>query len=176
MMNFEERRAEIFRRSDERIKTRKQNRKRILLSCMSLVIFVSVISAVAAFPLTEELSNTSNVHTDNNSIYSANFFVEISNNQISYHEIIDDAKRATDAAEILTQYTTDSEPNDDEPTENPAESQQNNVYEIAFCSASERKVIFTLSGNILTEVDTQHKYALTDIELEEILTALGLEY
>lgn len=48
MMDFEERRAEIFRRSDERIKARKRNRKRILLSCVPLVICIGVLSAAFA--------------------------------------------------------------------------------------------------------------------------------
>ncbi|MCH5317616.1 MAG: hypothetical protein J1E05_06525 [Eubacterium sp.] len=62
MMNFEERKAEIFRRSDERIKTRKRNRKRILLSCMSLAIFVSVIGAVAAPSLMREFTKKSEAY------------------------------------------------------------------------------------------------------------------
>lgn len=48
MMNFEERKAEIFRRSDERIKIRKQNRRRIVMSCIPIVICAGVLSAAFA--------------------------------------------------------------------------------------------------------------------------------
>ena len=48
MMDFEERRSEIFRRSDERIKARKRNRKRILLSCVPIVLCLGILTAALA--------------------------------------------------------------------------------------------------------------------------------
>ena len=96
MMNFEERKAEIFRRSDERIKTRKQNRKRLLLSCMSLIILVSVISAVVAKPLMKEYDSKSESPLDNDGL-PENFVYEVTadntekgillNNALSYGSI-----------------------------------------------------------------------------------------
>lgn len=47
-MNFEERKAEIFRRSDERIKIKKRNRKRILLSCLPAVLCLGILTAAFA--------------------------------------------------------------------------------------------------------------------------------
>ena len=45
MRNFEERKAEIFRRSENRIKQRKQTRKRILTVCIPLCLALTVGSA-----------------------------------------------------------------------------------------------------------------------------------
>lgn len=47
MRNFEERRAEIFRRSEERIKARKQARKRVLLCTVPALVCAVIWSAVA---------------------------------------------------------------------------------------------------------------------------------
>lgn len=177
MMNFEERKAEIFRRSDERIKIRKRNRKRILLSCMSLIIFVSVISAVAVYPLTR-MQDKSNSNWSENHAGSIHFSVEITNDQTGYHETIKEPERATAAAEILIQYTPDDVSINNYSTGNPAEDQRkeakDDVYEIAIHTGSEQKMLFALSGNTLISIDTQTEYQLTDTELEELLTALGL--
>ena len=44
MRNFEERKAEVFRRSENRIKERKRNRNRILAFCIPLCLIVTVWS------------------------------------------------------------------------------------------------------------------------------------
>jgi len=44
MRNFEERKAEVFRRSEKRIKERKRNRNRILAFCIPLCLIVTVWS------------------------------------------------------------------------------------------------------------------------------------
>lgn len=45
MKTFEERRAEIFRRGEQRIKERKTTRRRILLACVPLIVCASVLIA-----------------------------------------------------------------------------------------------------------------------------------
>lgn len=45
MRNFEERKAEIFRRSEERIKERERIRRATIVSCASLAVCVTVFSA-----------------------------------------------------------------------------------------------------------------------------------
>ena len=44
MRNFEERKAEVFRRSENRIKERKRNRNRILAMCIPLCLILTVFS------------------------------------------------------------------------------------------------------------------------------------
>ena len=46
MRNFEERKAEIFRRSENRIKERKRNRNRILALCVPLCLCIVIMSVI----------------------------------------------------------------------------------------------------------------------------------
>ena len=46
MRNFDERKAEIFRRSENRIKKRKKNRKRILTLCIPLGLCIAILSVL----------------------------------------------------------------------------------------------------------------------------------
>lgn len=46
MRNFSERRAEIFRRSENRIKARKRNRNRILACCIPLCLCIAILSVI----------------------------------------------------------------------------------------------------------------------------------
>lgn len=46
MRNFEERKAEIFRRSENRIKERKRNRNRILALCVPLCVCIAILSVI----------------------------------------------------------------------------------------------------------------------------------
>lgn len=45
MRNFEERKAEVFRRSEKRIKERKQRRNHILMACIPLVLCLTIFGA-----------------------------------------------------------------------------------------------------------------------------------
>ncbi len=44
MRSFEERKAEVFRRSENRIKERKRNRNRILAMCIPICLVITVWS------------------------------------------------------------------------------------------------------------------------------------
>ena len=46
MRNFEERKAEVFRRSEKRIKERKRNRNRILAMCIPLCLVLTIFSVM----------------------------------------------------------------------------------------------------------------------------------
>ena len=46
MRNLDECQAEVFRRSEKRIKVRKQNRKRIMLVCVPLILCITVCGAL----------------------------------------------------------------------------------------------------------------------------------
>ncbi len=51
MRNFEERKAEVFRRSESRIKERKRNRSRILALCVPLCLILSVWLVAIQLPM-----------------------------------------------------------------------------------------------------------------------------
>lgn len=67
MRNLMECQAEVFRRSEKRIKERKQRRKHVLMACIPLVLCLSVFSAIA-LPDLKMSAPTSNGSVD---IYSA---------------------------------------------------------------------------------------------------------
>ena len=45
MRNFEERKAEVFRRSEKRIKERKQRRNHLIMACLPLVLCITILGA-----------------------------------------------------------------------------------------------------------------------------------
>ena len=57
MRNFEERKAEVFRRSENRIKERKRNRNRILTLCIPICLVLMVWSVATLPPLFTQKSN-----------------------------------------------------------------------------------------------------------------------
>ena len=64
MRNFEERKAEVFRRSEKRIKERKQRRNHILMTCIPLVLCLTIFGAFL-FPQMDDLKQapeSSNEH------------------------------------------------------------------------------------------------------------------
>ena len=54
MRNFEERKAEVFRRSEKRIKERKQRKNHILMTCIPLVLCLTIFGAFL-FPQMDDL-------------------------------------------------------------------------------------------------------------------------
>ena len=197
MMNFEERKAEIFRRSDERIKTRKQNTKRILLSCMSLVIFVSVISAVAVYPLTrmqdksdgtwgmDSLSETPTSSANNYSL-AYPVFVELTDLGSGENRNIEGCGRISAITDILFSVTEERNRLDNygvhtETTDEEQRKDASNTvfYEITITREppeSEKKInTFILNGNILIDKNTGQEYLLTDDDLAELLLAINAE-
>ena len=196
MMNFEERKAEIFRRSDERIKTRKQNTKRILLSCMSLVIFVSVISAIAAYPLTKEsmsdgtwgmdgLSEDPTISVNNYSL-AYPIFVELTDLDSGENRNIEGCSRIIAVTDILFSITEGRDRLDSygictETTDEDQRKDASNTvfYEITVTREppeSEKKInTFILNGNILIDENAGQEYLLTDDDLAELLLAINAE-
>lgn len=196
MMNFEERKAEIFRRSDERIKTRKRNTKRILLSCMSLVIFVSVISAVAAYPLTKESMSEGTWGMDgllesptisvNDYSLAYPVFVELTDLDSGENRNIEGCGRIIAITDILFSITEGRDRLDSygihtEITDEDQRKDASNTvfYEITVTREppeSEKKInTFILNGNILIDENTGQEYLLTDDDLAELLLAINAE-
>lgn len=196
MMNFEERKAEIFRRSDERIKTRKRNTKRILLSCMTLVIFVSVISAVAVYPLTrmqdksdgtwgmDGLSEGPTISVNNYSL-AYPIFVELTDLDNGESRDIEGCGPIIAITDILFSFT---EGRDRLPLNSygiHTETTDSDLYKDKINKSSYEIIItrkppdeeikinaFILNGNTLTDKDTGQEYLLSDDDLEALLTAL----
>jgi len=63
MRNFEERKAEVFRRSENRIKERKRNRNRIIALCIPICLCIAILSVIY-LPDMMTLSDKSNTAED----------------------------------------------------------------------------------------------------------------
>lgn len=194
MMNFEERRAEIFRRSDERIKIRKRNRKRILLGCVPIALCVGIFSVAFSQGLlvtTDKTSIENNAGTFVNE-YSLSYPVYVELTDLNSGEIynIEAANRIIPITDIIFSVT---EGRARLPLyqygliiDNYIESvygeehkgfSKTNFYEITITRENETGIDkvnnFTLKGNRLTDKDTGQEYLLSNEELEVLLYHLS---
>ena len=132
MRNFDERKAEIFRRSENRIKERKRNRIRILAMCIPLC-FVLTIFSVTMLPqflpknmdgaenetignVYDEMEDADGKENAGGSSLVHNFvFVDVSGigSQLQHHSSVSDTSKINDVFEqiytILTPYESYNE-------------------------------------------------------------------
>lgn len=186
MMNFDERRAEIFRRSDERIKERKRNRRRILLSCVPIVICIGVLSvSYGQNKLNTETPDgiIENAMTNNSLVYPITVeLTDLKNGESREIEACYDIATVTDIIYSMTdgRYQTD---NYGIPTESTDSDQYKDIskadsYEITITREIDGKTkinVFFLNGNVIIDKETQQEYQLSDDEYETLLRALGLK-
>lgn len=162
---------------------------------MSLVIFVSVISAVAAYPLTKEsmpdgtwgmdgLSEAPTISVNNYSL-AYPVFVELTDLDSGKTRNIEGCDRIIAVTDIIFHITEGRDRLDSygihtETTDDGQRKDTSNTvfYEITVTREPPENEImintFILNGNNLTDKETQQEYQLTDTELEELLFALGL--
>ncbi len=152
MRSFEERKAEVFRRSENKIKERKRKRNRILVMCIPLCFILTVCLVLGFSPKawvevvdkTEgnavsniNISNESNVTTDksNTSVNPTYVSVEVkSNENISkFYTKITDATEVKNVYENISRaFVSDDESDDmvildNEETKNDSLKDSNNV-------------------------------------------------
>lgn len=200
MRSFEERKEEIFLRSEKRIKQKKKNRIRVLSIVLPLCIcavgltvflnpdeksaddvnkYANYESYVTNDIETEINYSVVNVITDDEAVknYTADTDAErvfdISNTLNSYFGY--DTQAEVDTGESSTQsysYATTT------PLENETSTKGNGAkadgYEIETVDSNGIRVVFTLKENCLTNSNTGESVALTKTELLKLLRQLGL--
>ena len=194
MRNFDERKAEIFRRSEQRIKERKQNRRRILTVCVPLCLALTVGSAAI---LPEMLPvGPDNASGENALMPEYSGAATVSKVQI---DVIDpDASKdeLTDESYILFEgtgqmyYSMESafEKGRGEENDKPGDSQLDISteelilggkhlpgYRITFVFWDGSEEVYTLEGYTLTNNTSAKSITLTETQRNEILEKLGLE-
>ncbi len=201
MRNFEERKAEVFRRSENRIKERKRNRNRVLALCIPLCLVVTVGSIVTLPSLFTQKSNDV-VYEDNGSSYgdtapesAGDFFIKESktHNFISVSvkgkgydgkitdaasvgnvfDTIYDILEANGGYKDIIEDSVESEnyENKDFVTESTMESEQ---YIITMKSSDGTERICFLDGNVLYDQAFDNEIYLTNVQLNDLLVALEL--
>lgn len=191
MRDFEERKTEIFRRSKERLAQRRR-RRRIIISCIPLVICIAVLS-VFKMPVFE-LKTDKSALNDCNQTVSAGEYISVriqgKGENSGYSKIIEDQELVEKIVNSISGAA--SEENRDEssePTDNKlAGAHQKPVddaiagtcfdqgnseasYTIIIVDADGSERIYTISGDVLI-VEKGGSIVLSDKQLSEIESLL----
>ena len=201
MRNFEERKAEVFRRSDKRIKERKQRRNHILMACIPLVLCITLFSAFflpgmlpgdtkdpgvadgAVGGLTENKSESlacayTKIDVIGNGISlsytKASDVLSISNQLASY--MVSEPENST---------SIDEHPRGDDFKNESAEdsyigttgatSAAGEGYVITLTLHEGGTIAYRLSGNSLLDIAENKTYKLTQAQLKELNELLGIK-
>lgn len=197
MRNFEERKAEVFRRSENRIKERKRNRNRILAFCIPLCLIVTVWS-IMILPAMMPASKS-----DNNAGEGMDIMGSVDGTDIAFVRVeVMSSGTATqstilkdDAAEVAQIYYTvqssfvnsgggnkesvSEEAEDDALTENKDFSQSGTTnlssgFRIIFTTENGTQTIYSLSEDKLINETTKQETILTEDQRSNLLNMLGL--
>ena len=201
MRNFEERKAEVFRRSEKRIKERKQRRNHILMTCIPLVLCITLFSALflpgmlpgetkdpgvadgAVGGLTENKSESltcayTKIDVIGNGISlsytKASDMLSISNLLASY--VVNEPENST---------SVDEHPRGDDFQNESAEniytgttgatSAAGTGYVITLTLHEGGTVVYRLTGNSLLNLAENKTYKLTQAQLKELNELLGIK-
>ena len=201
MRNFEERKAEVFRRSEDRIKERKRKRNRILALCIPLCLVVTVWSVGVLPSLFAQKGNDAECE-DDGSLYgdkapgSEGSFIEESKTHnfvsvsvqgkgytgeitdtVSVGKVFQNIYDILDAnggyKELIGDYTEnlDDVENEDMAAESTLESER---YIITLESSEGNNRVYILNGNILYDQALGEEISLTKEQLNDLLVALEL--
>ena len=149
MRDLNECQAEVFRRSEEKIKARKRTRNRILAVCVPLCLLLS-LKTVTQVP---EI-NTGDTAAQQTEIKESNILIP------------DNAK-----VEIQVQMSTASLEDD---CNYLADSSRSLGYFITLTDSQGIKTVYHLTENLLTNTETKETLTLTDEELLQLKADLGI--
>ena len=149
MRDLQECQAEVFRRSEEKIKARKRTRNRILAVCVPLCLLLS-LKTVTQVP---EI-NTGDTAAQQTEIKESNILIP------------DNAK-----VEIQVQMSTASLEDD---CNYLADSSRSLGYFITLTDSQGIKTVYHLTENLLTNTETKETLTLTDEELLQLKADLGI--
>ena len=198
MRNFEERKAEVFRRSENRIKERKRNRNRILALCIPLCLIVTVWSIMilpAIMPANK---------SDNNAGEGMDIMGSVDGTDTAFVRVeimsIGTATQSTilkdDADEVAQIYYTvqssfvnsgggnkesaNDKAEDDALTEENKDYSQSGTtnlssrFRIIFTTENGAQTVYSLSGDKLINETTKQETILTKDQRTNLLNMLGL--
>lgn len=198
MRNFEERKAEVFRRSENRIKERKRNRNRILAFCIPLCLIVTVWS-IMILPAMMPASKS-----DNNAGEGMDIMGSVDGTAAAYVRVevmstgtaTQSAILKDDADEVAQIYYTvqssfvnsgggnkesaKEEAEDDALTDENKDYSQSGTtnlssgFRIIFSTENGAQTIYSLSGDTLINETTKQETILAEDQRSNLLNMLGL--
>lgn len=180
--------AEVFRRSEKRIKERKKNRNRILAFCIPLCLIVAVFSVMVrpAMRTKNEAAELSG-DTAGSILYSYNS-VEIHDD--SYYKKVTDKVVVTRMfnavyslfVNVEEEFYNSAENSDNnrvnadnaQPTQAASNVSEMNCYTITFTAADGSQTEYALSGNTLLNMNTNESVVLSDAQVVRLLIAFDI--
>ena len=195
MRNFEERKAEVFRRSEKRIKERKARRNHILMACIPLVLCITLLGAFL-FPgatpedpsfngsagggLTEEKFESLSCPIAKITVTGGNFsqtykevedLLLISDQLYSYGSRGSETNCTTDDG--IASEGEDRKENADDVSGSVADS-ANIAYTITLITHEGVKTEYQLVGKTLKNLTTKQTYNLSQTQVNELYELLGI--
>ncbi len=176
MRNFEERKAEILRRSEERIKERRKSRRRIVACCVPLCLCIAILTAIYVPKKKEKSGNTNNYGYSQPAEEFPYTSLELVGNDTELNNTAD----IKDIYKIINSaFESDgasSAQNDGKGVVNGSNKSKslrdtydtNALYTFKFSSSDGKQAVYTLSGNTLTDETTKTAAAISDEQLEKL--------
>lgn len=199
MRNFDERKAEIFRRSENRIKERKRNRNRILALCIPLCLIITVMSVTmlpSLFPVYDKNMSAEDEGKDFAGGIESSVILTMQVELLGKDDALQSGVMNEDANAVTQIYYTiesafvsagenEKPAAGPESVEDSADKHKDNYsqsttptfssgYKITFKTDKDTKAVFVLDGNTLTNVQTNEKVILTEAQRSQILNEIGV--
>ena len=197
MRNFEERKAEVFRRSENRIKKRKRNRNRILAMCIPICLVITVWS-IMILPAMMPANKSKNSAGEGMDIMggvdgteAAFVRVEVMSTGTATQSAIlkDDADKVAqiyhtvqssfvnsggDNKESVNDMEDDGLMEDNKDFSQSGTTNLSSEFRIIFTTENGSQTIYSLSGDKLINETTKQETILTEDQRSNLLDMLGL--
>ena len=189
MRELHECQAEVFRRSEKRIKERKQRRNHILMVCIPLILCVTIFGGLflpnlddfkGAPESSDELLYSGTGTEADGGLFAGS--VEISGNGVSsYYTSVENvqgimrlingivAVPETNDGDDLRDYITDESTSTD-----ANENYQENCYKIVVHRSDGTSTEYLLVGSRLIDQNTQQEFPVSEDTMKDLKNALGI--
>ncbi len=177
MRNFEERKAEIFRRSEERITKRKQIQNRVIVSIIPLFVVITVLSLNLLPESLPAAQNNTSTTTDTTTSTLSVKVRDSSENSENYYAIADAESAMTLLDNIIENEIASDIPmtTENSKLQDAAASQSRfSTYIIVVTESNGIQTTYKLSHYTLHDLSADKMYALTDEEYENLKEALSI--
>lgn len=192
MRELHECQAEVFRRSEKRIKERKQRRQRILMTCIPLVLCLTIFGAFL-FPQLDDLKRapeSSNEHyfsgamgteTDGGLFAGS---VEVSGNGVSnYYTSVENVQGIMRLINgiVAVPETDDADKDENFVVEDSTSTElkgdhKENGYRILVKRSDGSSAEYLLVGSMLIDQATQNEFHMSEDTCKELKDALGIPH
>lgn len=189
MRELHECQAEVFRRSEKRIKERKKRRNHMLMACIPLVLCITLFGAflfpqMNDFKQAPESSNEQFSDAMGTDAAGGLFWdsVEVSGNGISnYYTAVEDVQLIVSLINeaVAIPETSDGKENNDFTAEDSSSidiqgEQKDKGYKILVQRSDGTSTEYQLVGSVLIDQTTQQEYPVSEETIMDLKDALGI--